>query len=70
MGRKAEYIWIVPLCRYCHRRYHDAGKLSFLQWVMREWGGLLIGDELYDQWDDAAAAVEALWQDDSEGLAY
>jgi len=62
-GKKAKYIWVTPLCERCHRRYHSAGKLSLLQWVMSTHGGLLIGGRrIYEQWEDAAAATEAMWR--------
>lgn len=41
-GRKADARWIVPLCAWCHRRYHNIGKLSLLQWANRENDGLRV----------------------------
>lgn len=74
-GRKGPYRAIVPLCRPCHRRHHKVGKLSMLQAAVRERAGLWVGSRAtghnahlrqedwrsFDQWEDAAAYVQALW---------
>ena len=64
VSRKGPYRVIVPLCDGCHSRLHRIGKLSMLQWVNREYGGLLWnGQRAEMQWDDLAARVEAAWQE-------
>jgi len=67
-SRRGPYTAIVPLCRKCHIRYHDIGKLSMLQKVrqLRLPGVGYRGDRVtdyFDQWDACAAAVERLWRE-------
>ena len=68
MGRKGPYVAIVPLCNRCHYRYHTIGKLSMLQAVKlrllgRDYRDRYDSSVSYDQWDDLAAAVEEMWQE-------
>lgn len=66
-GRRGPYTAIVPLCRSCHRRYHQIGKLSMLQGVRLQ---LRVGPtqgprgrtHYFDQWEEVAAFVEEQWQ--------
>jgi hypothetical protein len=63
-SRRGPYTAIVPMCRKCHRRYHDAGKLSMLQRVtlrLPGGSGLRHTKDYFDSWDDCAAGVERLW---------
>jgi hypothetical protein len=61
-SRRGPYTAIVPLCRECHRRYHDIGSLSMLQKVtLRLPHGLRHVRDYFDSWDECAAAVERLW---------
>jgi hypothetical protein len=49
-GRKADAVWVIPMCYWCHRNYHIVGKRFFERWAKVDL-------------DAAAAECERKWQE-------